>query len=60
MATAASSIATVIAQTPAGELIDRLRQKRMSIVVGAVLVSIGCMGIALLPTFPVIIACQVP
>jgi MFS family permease len=59
MATAASSIATVIAQTPAGALIDRLRQKRMSIVLAAVLVSIGCMGIALLPAFPVIIACQV-
>ncbi|MEG4289270.1 MFS transporter [Microcoleus sp. C2C3] len=59
MATAASSIATVIAQTPAGGLIDRLRQKRMLIVVAAVVVSIGCMGIALLPTFPVIIACQV-
>ena len=55
MATAASSIATVIAQTPAGALIDRLRQKRMLIVVAAVLVSIGCIGIALLPTFPVII-----
>lgn len=59
MATAASSIATVIAQTPAGALIDRLRQKRMSIVVAAVLVSIGCMSIALLPAFPVIIASQV-
>lgn len=59
MATAASSIATVIAQTPAGALIDRLRQKRMLIVVAAVVVSIGCMSIALLPAFPVIIACQV-
>ncbi|MEG5001572.1 MFS transporter [Microcoleus sp. B4-D4] len=59
MATAAASIATVIAQTPAGALIDKLRQKRMLIVVAAVLVSIGCIGIALLPTFPVIIACQV-
>ncbi|MEG4574463.1 MFS transporter [Microcoleus sp. N3A4] len=57
--TAASSIATVIAQTPAGALIDRLRQKRLLIVVAALLVSIGCIGIALLPTFPVIIACQV-
>ncbi len=59
MATAASSIATVIAQTPAGALIDRLRQKRMLIVLAAVLVSIGCIGIALLPTFSVVIACQV-
>jgi len=59
MAAAASSIVTVMAQTPAGELIDRLRQKRMSIVVAAVVVSIDCMAIAMLPAFPTIIACQV-
>ena len=58
IAMSASTIATVIAQTPAGALVDQLRQKRMLIVLAAVFVSIGCIGIALLPTMPVVIACQ--
>jgi predicted MFS family arabinose efflux permease len=59
MATAASSIATVITQTPAGALIDRLRQKRTLIVVAAALVTIGCIAIALFPTFPIVIGSQI-
>jgi len=59
MATAASSIATVIAQTPAGALIDQLRQKRMLIVLAAALVTVGCFCIALFPTFPVVIGSQI-
>ncbi|MBR8839285.1 MAG: MFS transporter [Stigonema ocellatum SAG 48.90 = DSM 106950] len=59
MATAASSIATVIAQTPAGALIDQLRQKRMLIVLAAGLVTVGCFCIALFPTFPVVIGSQI-
>lgn len=59
IAMSASTIATVIAQTPAGVLIDSLRQKRMLIVLAAVFVSVGCIGIALLPTMPVVITCQV-
>jgi MFS family permease len=59
IAMSASTIATVIAQTPAGALIDRLRQKRTLIVLAAAFVSLGCIGIALIPTLPVVIACQV-
>lgn len=59
IAMSASTIATVIAQTPVGGLIDRLRQKRLLIVLAAMLVSVGCIGIALFPAFPVVIASQV-
>lgn len=58
MATAVSSIATVIAQTPAGALIDNLRQKRLLIVVAAALVTVGCFCIALFPTFPIVMGSQ--
>lgn len=40
IAMSASTIATVIAQTPAGALIDRLKQKRLLIVLAAILVYI--------------------
>ena len=59
VALSASTIATVIAQTPVGGLVDKLRQKRMLIVLAAGFVSIGCIGIALWPTMPVVITCQV-
>ena len=59
IATAASSIATVIAQTPAGALIDRLSQKRLLIVLAAALVTTGCFCIALFPNLQVVIGAQV-
>lgn len=59
MAMSASTIATVIVQTPAGALVDRLRQKRMLIVLAAVFVSIGCITIGLLPSLPVVIGSQI-
>lgn len=59
MATAASSIATVISQTPAGALVDKLRQKRILIVVAAALVTVGCFCIALFPAFPMVIGSQI-
>jgi len=59
VALSASTIATVVAQTPAGALVDRLHQRRALIVLAAAFVSIGCIGIALLPTFPVVIGCQI-
>ncbi|MEH1852221.1 MAG: MFS transporter [Nostoc sp.] len=59
MAMSASAIATVIAQTPAGALVDRLRQKRMLIVLAAVFVSIGCIAIGLFPNLPVVIGSQI-
>ena len=59
MAMSASAIATVIAQTPAGALVDRLRQKRMLIVLAAVFVSIGCIAMGLFPNLPVVIGSQI-
>ncbi|MBP5974730.1 MFS transporter [Brasilonema sp. CT11] len=59
IAMSASTVATVIAQTPIGGLVDRLRQKRMLIIVGATFVSIGCIIIALFPSFPIVIGGQI-
>ncbi|NMG08627.1 hypothetical protein DP117_17680 [Brasilonema sp. UFV-L1] len=41
IAMSASTIATVIAQTPTGALVDRLRQKRMLIVLAAAIVGVA-------------------
>ncbi|MEH2378876.1 MAG: MFS transporter [Nostoc sp.] len=59
MAMSVSTIATVIVQTPAGALVDRLRQKRMLIVLASVFVSIGCIAIGLFPSLPVVIGSQI-
>ena len=59
VALSASAIATVIAQTPAGALVDRLNQRRTLIALAALVVSVGCIGIALVPTIPVVIARQI-
>ncbi|MEH2316813.1 MFS transporter [Nostoc sp.] len=59
MAMSVSTIVTVIVQTPAGALVDRLRQKRMLIVLASVFVSIGCIAIGLLPSLPVVIGSQI-
>ncbi|QKQ73158.1 MFS transporter [Nostoc sp. TCL240-02] len=55
----ASTIATVLAQTPVGALVDNLRQKRLLIMIAAIAVSIGCIAIVLFPTLPVVVASQV-
>ncbi|MBA3830685.1 MAG: MFS transporter [Chthoniobacterales bacterium] len=57
-ALAAGSIAQVLAQTPAGALIDQLRQKRALIITGGVMIAIGCLSIALLSTLTVVTAGQ--
>jgi predicted MFS family arabinose efflux permease len=59
IAVATSTITQVIVQTPVGALIDRLHQKRLLIVVAAACVCIGCLGIATIPTFPVVIGSQI-
>ncbi|WP_445630404.1 MFS transporter [Nostoc sp. DSM 114167] len=59
LAMSVSTIATVIAQTPAGALVDRLRQKRMLIVLAAVFVSIGSIAMGLFPNLPVVIGSQI-
>lgn len=58
-AVSASAIATVIAQTPAGAIVDNLRQKRLLIVLAAAFVSIGCISIVVFPSFEMVIAAQV-
>jgi MFS family permease len=58
IALAASQIGTVLAQTPAGALIDRVRWKRMAIAVAAAVVAAGCVLLYFVPTLPVVVAAQ--
>ncbi len=58
IAMSAMGIATVVAQTPCGALIDALKQKRLLIVMAALLVGVSCAAIALLPTFAFIMTAQ--
>jgi MFS family permease len=44
MALAVASLTGVIAQTPAGALVDRLRQKRELVAVAALLIAVGCLA----------------
>ena len=57
-ALAAGNLAQVIAQTPAGALIDRLRQKRALLIVGIVLIACACLATVWLTTLPVVTAAQ--
>src|SRR5436309_11446276 len=52
MAMSAMGFATVIAQTPAGALIDRTRRKRTWMVVAASMVALGAVAMVTSPTFP--------
>ncbi len=54
VALACGNIAQVIAQTPAGALIDRLRQKRAMIAVGVVMIAIACVVTPLFTTLTVV------
>src|SRR3954463_4454454 len=58
IALAASQIGTVLAQTPGGALIDRVRWKRLAVGVAAGLVAAGCLLLYLVPTLPVVVAAQ--
>src|SRR5512135_1546789 len=58
MALATSQIGTVLAQTPAGALIDRILRKRLAVAIAAALVAAGCVVLYLAPVFPVVIAAQ--
>ncbi len=57
-AMAVLSVATVIAQTPAGGLVDAIRRKRLIIVGAALGVSMGAVAMAIWPVFGVIVAAQ--
>jgi MFS family permease len=58
LAMSAMGLASVVAQTPAGALTDRLRQKRWMIVAAAVVVAIGCLWIVTSPALAGVIAAQ--
>lgn len=58
IALAASQIGTVLAQTPAGGLIDKVRWKRLAVGIAAVVVAAGCVLLFLVPTLVVVVAAQ--
>src|SRR5215467_8941554 len=56
LAMSAMGIASVAAQTPAGALTDRLRQKRGMLVAASVVVAIGCLWLVMRPTLAGVLA----
>src|SRR3954453_20553326 len=52
IAMAAMLVGTVLAQTPAGALIDRVRWKRWAVALAAGIVGLGCVAMITWPTFP--------
>src|SRR5579883_695132 len=56
---AVQSIASVIAQGPAGWLVDWSERKKWLVIVAAAVVSLGCIGIVLAPTLGTEIAAQI-
>lgn len=58
IAMSAMGIATVVAQTPCGALIDALPQKRLLIGIAALLVGASCVAITVFPTFAFIMTAQ--
>jgi MFS family permease len=58
VAMAAMGMATVIAQTPAGALVDSLAQKRLLAVLAALCVGIGCVATTLLINFYAVVSVQ--
>jgi MFS family permease len=58
IALAASQIGTVLAQTPAGAIIDRIRWKRLAVAIAAVMIAAGCVVIYLAPTLVVVVAAE--
>ena len=53
-----AAIAGILAQTPAGALIDRSRAKRALIIAGALLVTLACLVLPLLDRFQLVAATQ--
>jgi MFS family permease len=58
IAMAASSLAAAISQIPAGLLVDALRAKRALVAVSGLLVALGCLAIALFPSFILVVGAQ--
>jgi MFS family permease len=59
LALSAGGIAGILAQTPAGALVDRVHQKRTVIAIGVGSLALGALLIAFLPTFWPVISAQV-
>jgi MFS family permease len=59
IALAAGNISQVLAQTPAGALIDRIHGKRQLVFAGIVLIGVACLGTAWFTQLPVVTAGQV-
>jgi MFS family permease len=59
MALAATAVAGVIAETPAGALVDRLRQKRELVAVAALLIAVACLATVWFWSVAGVIAAQV-
>ena len=55
----ATGVAAVIAQTPAGGLIDRTRRKRSWMVAASAMIALASIAMVRLPTSPVILGAQV-
>jgi MFS family permease len=58
LAIAVGTIATVVVQTPAGWLVDQLRQKRALVIVASALVSVSCLAMIAKPALPMIVSAQ--
>jgi MFS family permease len=58
IALAASQIGTVLAQTPLGALVDRIRRKRLAVAIAAAVVAGGCLLLYVVPTMLVVVAAQ--
>jgi MFS family permease len=58
IAMAASSLAAAISQIPAGLVVDALRAKRALVAVSGLLVALGCLAIALFPSFILVVGAQ--
>jgi len=58
IALAASQIGTLLAQTPAGGLIDRINWKRLAVAIAAVVVAVCCALLFVAPTLAVVIVAQ--
>ena len=59
LALTVGGIAGIVAQTPAGALVDRLRSKRFLIALAIIALAVGCLIIAFLPTFWPVMTAQV-
>ena len=55
----AGGIAGLIAQTPVGAFVDRLRQKREALAVGTALLGIGALAVIYFQRFPEIVGAQI-